>query len=112
MILSTERLYLREMEPSDFEALCAMLQDKEVMYAYEHAFSDEEAWDWLNRQISRYRSLGHDSENHRPTDRPVRTDLAGFQRKAGSGSRIPPAKRLLAPGLCHRGGNRLQRIRI
>ena len=58
MILSTERLYLREMEPSDFEALCAMLQDKEVMYAYEHAFSDEEAWDWLNRQISRYQSDG------------------------------------------------------
>ena len=58
MILSTERLYLREMEPSNFEALCAMLQDKEVMYAYEHAFSDEEAWDWLNRQISRYQSDG------------------------------------------------------
>ena len=58
MILSTERLYLREMEPSKFEALGAMLQDKEVMYAYEHAFSDEEAWDWLNRQISRYQSDG------------------------------------------------------
>ena len=58
MILSTERLYLREMEPSDFEALCAMLQDREVMYAYEHAFSDEEAWEWLDRQITRYRTDG------------------------------------------------------
>ena len=24
------------------------------MYAYEHAFSDEEAWEWLRRQQERY----------------------------------------------------------
>ena len=42
-ILETERLVLREMEETDYEALCRMLQDPEVMYAYEHAFSDEEA---------------------------------------------------------------------
>lgn len=31
-----------------------MLQDEEVMYAYAHAFSDEEAKEWLKRQITRY----------------------------------------------------------
>lgn len=42
MILETERTYLRKIEQSDFSALCKILQDKEVMYAYEHAFSCEE----------------------------------------------------------------------
>lgn len=54
MILKTERLYLREMNQCDFESLCKMLQDKDTMYAYEGAFSDEEAHEWLDRQIARY----------------------------------------------------------
>ena len=58
LILQTERLLLREMEDEDFSALCRMLRDPEVMYAYEHAFSEEEAWDWLRRQQERYRRDG------------------------------------------------------
>lgn len=54
MILETERLYLREMNPSDFESLCKILQDEDAMYAYEGAFSDSEVQEWLDRQISRY----------------------------------------------------------
>lgn len=55
MILETERLILREMTEEDFPALCKILQDKDVMYAWEHAFSDEEAREWLNNQLTRYR---------------------------------------------------------
>ncbi|WP_027296920.1 GNAT family N-acetyltransferase [Robinsoniella sp. KNHs210] len=58
MILETERLYLREMEQEDFPALCKMLKDQEVMRAYEHAFEDQEAHEWLDRQIMRYRQYG------------------------------------------------------
>lgn len=58
MILQTQRLFLRELTPSDFNSLCKILQDKQVMYAYEHAFSDAEALDWLERQISRYSTYG------------------------------------------------------
>lgn len=54
MILETKRLYLREMNPSDFESLCKILQDEDTMYAYEGAFSDSEVQEWLDRQISRY----------------------------------------------------------
>ena len=54
MILVTERLYLREMDPADFPALCEILQDEDTMYAYEGAFNDSEAREWLERQISRY----------------------------------------------------------
>ena len=57
-ILETERLLLREMTTADFEPLCEILQDPEVMYAYEHAFSDEEVRNWLNNQLRRYREDG------------------------------------------------------
>lgn len=58
MRIETERLILREMNMADFPALCAILQDKDVMYAYEHAFSDEEATEWLVRQRTRYETDG------------------------------------------------------
>lgn len=58
MILETERLYLREMEQADFDALCKMLKDEKVMYAYEGAFCDAEVQEWLERQICRYRKWG------------------------------------------------------
>ncbi len=56
--METERLLLREMTDADYPALCRMLQDEEVMYAYAHAFSDEEAHAWLARQQARYRQNG------------------------------------------------------
>jgi RimJ/RimL family protein N-acetyltransferase len=58
MILETERLYLREMNQADFSSLCKILQDKDVMYAYEHAFDDDEAQEWLEKQIMRYNQYG------------------------------------------------------
>lgn len=58
MILETERLYLREMTQSDFDALCRIMQDEQAMYAYEGAFSDSEVQEWLDRQILRYQKWG------------------------------------------------------
>ena len=58
MILETERLYLREMNQSDFNSLRKIMQDTETMYAYEGAFSDSEVQEWLDRQISRYQKWG------------------------------------------------------
>lgn len=52
MILETKRLYLREMNQNDFESLCKILQDKDTIYAYEGAFSDDEAHEWLDRQLT------------------------------------------------------------
>ena len=54
MIVETERLYMREMEQTDYDSLCNILQDEDTMYAYEGAFSDDEVREWLDRQISRY----------------------------------------------------------
>lgn len=58
MILETERLILRELTSSDRCDLSLILQDKDVMYAYEHAFSDEEVNIWLNNQLRRYKEDG------------------------------------------------------
>ena len=58
MILETERLYLREMNQSDFASLCRILKDDETMYAYEGAFSDDEVREWLDRQIASYQKWG------------------------------------------------------
>lgn len=58
MILETERLYMREMTQEDFPALCRIMQDEEVMYAYEGAFNEEEVQGWLDRQRMRYQKLG------------------------------------------------------
>lgn len=53
-ILETERLYLRKINDNDFDALCKIMQDEEVMYAYEGAFTDGEVRTWLERQKTRY----------------------------------------------------------
>ena len=58
MILETERMYLRELKQEDFESLCKILKDAEVMYAYEGAFDDREVQEWLDRQIARYQKWG------------------------------------------------------
>lgn len=58
MILETDRLYLREMEQRDFDSLCKILKDPKAMYAYEHAFSDEEVQAWLDKQLMRYKAYG------------------------------------------------------
>lgn len=58
MILETKRLILREMTKGDFGALTDMLYNEEVMYAYEHAFTEEEAEAWLNNQLKRYEKDG------------------------------------------------------
>lgn len=58
IILETERLALRRLRRADYADLCLMLKDEEVMYAYEHAFEDCEAADWLDRQLMRYEKYG------------------------------------------------------
>lgn len=58
MILETKRLSLRRLEETDFDALAAILQDPQAMYAYEHGFSEKEVQEWLDRQLERYAQYG------------------------------------------------------
>lgn len=57
MEIETNRLVMREMTEKDLPALAEILQDKDVMYAYEHAFSEAEVREWFDRQTQRYRRI-------------------------------------------------------
>ena len=52
--ICTQRLRLRRLTTDDWKNLASMLQDENVMYAYEHAFSEDEVTQWLERQMVRY----------------------------------------------------------
>ena len=58
-ILETERLQLRELEPTDLDFVATMLADPEVNRYYERQFTREDSEGWLNRQLERYRHHGH-----------------------------------------------------
>lgn len=53
-MLESERLFFRKLTKEDFPALCKILQDDDVMYAYEGKFNDKEVAEWLDRQLWRY----------------------------------------------------------
>lgn len=57
-ILETQRLIIRELSQADFQDLADMLQNPNVMYAYEHSFSDQDVQNWLDRQRKRYDQYG------------------------------------------------------
>lgn len=58
VILETPRLLMREMTQEDYGDLCTLLQDRAVMYAYEHDFTPEDVQEWLQRQLDRYERYG------------------------------------------------------
>ena len=57
-ILRTDRLLLRELTEGDLDDLRELLQDRRVMYAYDHDFSDADVRAWLERQQRRCATLG------------------------------------------------------
>ena len=58
MILETERLFLREMQPEDFEALYAVLGDSDIMRHYPSSFDEARVRGWIERNMGRYREYG------------------------------------------------------
>ncbi|MEG1924027.1 MAG: GNAT family N-acetyltransferase, partial [Clostridia bacterium] len=59
-IIESNRLYLNKIELSDFKELCKMLQDKDVMYAWEKTFSDKEIIEWIKKRENGYSTYGYD----------------------------------------------------
>jgi len=58
MTIETSRLLIRPMETSDYDDLRVIMEDQDVMRAYEGPFSDEEVQAWLQQQQLRYRQDG------------------------------------------------------
>ena len=54
-ILETERLFLREMDMNDYDALYSVLADHENMRYYPYTFDGARVRDWIERNMNRYR---------------------------------------------------------
>ena len=57
-ILETARLFLREMNMDDFEALYKVLADRDIMQHYPYTFDEKRVSDWIERNMNRYRDNG------------------------------------------------------
>lgn len=58
MRIETERLYLREMNPDDYEALYAVLADSDIMQHYPYTFDEKRVRNWITKSIERYEIFG------------------------------------------------------
>ena len=58
MVLETERLLLREMNPNDYQALFLVFGDLETMWHYPYAFDGQHVRDWIKRNMNRYQKDG------------------------------------------------------
>ena len=58
MILETERLVLREMAQTDFDALYEIFSDAETMQHYPASFDKAKVHSWIERNRTRYRENG------------------------------------------------------
>ena len=58
MMIETERLFLRKMKESDFDALYKVLADSGIMQHYPYTFDENRVRNWIQRNIERYRIFG------------------------------------------------------
>lgn len=54
IFLKTERLSFKYITQDDFEELRSILQDKDVMYAWEYDFTYKDVQDWIDRYVALY----------------------------------------------------------
>lgn len=103
IILETNRLQLKEMNLSDMKALSSMLQDKNVMYAYEGAFNDEETMAWMQKQIQRYKEYGFGLWGMFLKDTGEMIGQCGITMQEYKDMQVPEIGYLLANRYWHRG---------
>ena len=58
MKIETNRLFLREMNMSDFDALYAVLSDSDIMQHYPYTFDEKRVRGWIERNMERYKIFG------------------------------------------------------
>lgn len=58
MRLETERLFLREMNRNDYDALYRVLADTNIMRHYPYTFDEARVRSWIERNMNRYRESG------------------------------------------------------
>lgn len=102
ILIETDRLQLREMSLSDMEALSLILQDENVMYAYNGAFNDEESA-WMQKQLQRYREHGFGLWGVFLKDSGEMIGQCGITMQEYKGGQVPEIGYLLAHKYWHKG---------
>ncbi|QQS47565.1 MAG: GNAT family N-acetyltransferase [Acidobacteriota bacterium] len=59
IILETQRLILRELEPADADAIAEIICDADTMKYFPAPYSRSDVDQWLERNFERYRTDGH-----------------------------------------------------
>lgn len=103
MILETKRLILRELEQSDFDDVCLLLQDPEVMYAYEGAFNNKEVQEWLDKQAKRYTDYGFGLWGMIEKESGILIGQCGITMQAYNSQSVPEVGYLLRKAFWHKG---------
>ena len=103
VILETRRLLLRELRQEDFDAACLLLQDPEVMYAYEGPFIREEVQAWLDKQLRRYREDGFGLWALVEKSSGTLIGQCGLTLQDYGGNRVPEIGYLLRRAYWHQG---------
>ena len=58
MLIETERLFLREMNEADYDALYSVLADSDIMQHYPYTFNEKRVRGWIEKNMERYRVFG------------------------------------------------------
>ncbi len=58
MMIETERLFLREMNEDDYDALYSVLADSDIMQHYPYTFDEKRVKSWIEKNVERYRVFG------------------------------------------------------
>ena len=58
VIVETDRLFLRQMNEDDFDALYLVLADTEIMQHYPYIFDEKKVREWIERNMNRYKENG------------------------------------------------------
>lgn len=103
LFTETRRLTLRRMAPSDYGDLCRILQDEQVMYAYEGAFSDEEVHGWMEKQFARYKENGFGLQAVILKENGEMIGQCGLTRQDVCGRSVPEVGYLFQKKYWHKG---------
>jgi RimJ/RimL family protein N-acetyltransferase len=103
MELRTERLLLRELSPEDYNDLCPILMGSEVMYAWEHGFSSQEARQWLDATLARYEKDGYGHLAALRADTGEMVGLIGLLKETLEGTQYMGIGYILKKGSWHQG---------
>ena len=60
VMLESERLVYRQIEPGDFACIAEIMRDEGVRKIWEHYFSDDDVTEWIEKRQAGYRTNGID----------------------------------------------------